>query len=42
MVDMDNDYKRLEWLNNKWKANPKKIERLATAEIKRLKKLKWK
>tara|TARA_R110000803_G_scaffold40780_5_gene87849 strand:- start:243 stop:956 length:714 start_codon:yes stop_codon:yes gene_type:complete len=39
MVDMDNDYKRLEWLNNKWKANPKKIERLATAEIKRLKQL---
>jgi hypothetical protein len=37
MVDMDNDYKRLEWLNNKWKANPKKIERLATAEIKILK-----
>ena len=36
-VKRDNDYKRLEWLNNKWKENPKKIERLATAEVKRLK-----
>lgn len=36
-VKRDKDYKRLEWLNNKWKANPKKIERLATAEVKRLK-----
>ena len=36
-VKRDNDYKRLEWLNNKWKENPKKIERLATTEVKRLK-----
>jgi hypothetical protein len=38
-VKRDKDYERLEWLNNKWKENPKKIERLATTEIKRLKKL---
>lgn len=38
VLDMDNDYRRIEWLNNKWKENPQKIERLASAEIKRLKK----